>query len=78
MLNGIEAPLLAASAPGWLSATIVVVAITLAVATVALMLARPRAIETGEAGAGRRVVDPMLILSALAVIALAVAAWLLR
>ena len=41
MLRGIEAPLLVASAPGWLSAAIVVVAIALAVATVALMLARP-------------------------------------
>lgn len=78
MVNGIKAPLLGTSAPGWLSATIVVVAITLAVATVALMLARPRATDTGEAGAGRRVVDPLLILSALVVIALAVAAWLLR
>lgn len=77
-MNGMEAPVLAASAPGWLSAVIVVVAITLAVATVALMLARPRATGTGEAGGARRAVDPMLILSALVVIALAVAAWLLR
>lgn len=78
MLRGIEAPLLVANAPGWLSAAIVVVAIALAVATVALMLARPRATGDGESGAARRVFDPMLILSALVVIALAVAAWLLR
>lgn len=78
MLYGIDAPVLATSAPGWLAAAIVIVAITLAVATIAMMLARPRATDGGEDGAGRRFIDPMLILSALVVIALAVAAWLLR
>lgn len=78
MLNGIGAPLLAISAPGWLSAVIVVVAITLAVATVALMLARPRPTAAGDGDVARRLIDPMLILSAFVVVALAIAAWLTR
>ncbi|HBY45573.1 MAG TPA: hypothetical protein PK593_01260 [Thermomicrobiales bacterium] len=78
-LNGIGAPLLAASAPGWLvSAVIVVIAIILAITTVVLMLIRPRTVEAGDDGVVRRTVDPMLILSALVVVGLAIAAWLLR
>lgn len=77
-MEGLTAPVLALAAPGWLSAAIVIAAITLAVATIALMLGRPRAAGSGEGGEKRRVVDPLVILSALVVIGLAAAAWLLR
>lgn len=78
LLNEIEAPVLATSAPDWLSAAIIIVAITLAVATIVLMLVRPREAGSDVAAGGRRAIDPMLVVSAVVVVALAIAAWLLR
>lgn len=54
--------------PEWLAEAIVFLAIILAIGTIVLMLMRSR--ETG-----RRIVDPLLIASAVAIVVLAIAAW---
>jgi len=68
MLNGLAAPMPAVIKPEWLAEAIVFLAIVLAVVTIVLMLTRSR--ETG-----RRIADPLLIASAVAIVVLAIAAW---
>lgn len=86
-------PLYRTATPGWLTATIAIAAILLALLAIAFMFWRvdsPDSTVTTDAtdGAGpsdnapRRYPtvynDPVLVISALGVIALAIAAWLLR
>jgi hypothetical protein len=75
-------PLLQTSVPDWLALAVVIASITLAVVTLSLMLLRLRPAPDGEpnhaSGIVRDPVDPVLLLSAACVIALACAAWLLR
>jgi hypothetical protein len=67
------------STPGWLALSVVVASIVLALLAVALMFARSTAGGGDVPGErGQRYVDPVLIVSAAGVIALAVAAWVLR
>lgn len=68
MQNGLAAPMPALIEPEWLAEAIVFLAIILAIGTIVLMLMRSR--ETG-----RRIVDPLLIASAVAIVVLAIAAW---
>ena len=65
--------------PDWLALAVVIASIVLAVLTLSLMLLRLRPATDEEPGnTSRTVRDPVLLLSAACVIALAVAAWLLR
>lgn len=67
-----------AGVPDWLALAVVVASIALAVLTLSLMLLRVRPAPDQEAGSARVIVrDPVLLLSAVGVIVLAVAAWLL-
>ena len=78
MLSEHPAPL-RADVPDWLALSVVIVSVALAVVTLSLMLIRLRPAsdeETGNAPATIR--DPVLLLSAVGVILLAVAAWWLR
>jgi hypothetical protein len=65
--------------PDWLALAVVLLSVALAIATLSLMLVRVRP-AAGEDGDSRPAAarDPMLLISALAVIVLAIAAWLLR
>ena len=72
-------PLLQTSVPDWLALAVVIASIVLAVVTLSLMLLRLRPAPDEEPGSTAGIVrDPVLLLSAVCVIALAVAAWLLR
>ena len=72
-------PLLQTTVPDWLALAVVVASIVLAVVTLSLMLLRLRPAPDGEPNHAPGIVrDPVLLLSAVCVIALAVAAWLLR
>ena len=65
-----------AGVPDWLALTVVVASILLAVLTFTLMLLRPR--PAPDEGAPAAVRDPVLLLSTICVVALAIVAWLLR
>jgi hypothetical protein len=70
---------LRADVPDWLALSVVIASVALAIVTLSLMLLRLRPApdqETGNAPATVR--DPVLFLSAIGVILLAVAAWWLR
>ena len=70
---------LRASVPDWLALAVVVVAVALAVVTISLMVLRVRPAPDQEAGSWPATVrDPVLLVSAISVIVLAIAAWLLR
>jgi hypothetical protein len=72
-------PLLQTSVPDWLALAVVIASIVLAVVTLSLMLLRLRPAPDEEPDSTVGIVrDPVLLLSAVCVIALAVAAWLLR
>jgi hypothetical protein len=72
-------PLLQTSVPDWLALAVVIASIILAVVTLSLMLLRLRPAPDGEPNHASGIVrDPVLLLSAACVIALACAAWLLR
>ena len=72
-------PPLQTSVPDWLALAVVIASIVLAVVTLSLMLLRLRPAPDEESGGTAGIVrDPVLLLSAACVIALAVAAWLLR
>ncbi|HEX5165652.1 MAG TPA: hypothetical protein VFV93_09675 [Thermomicrobiales bacterium] len=64
--------------PDWLALAVVVASVALAVLTLSLMLVRLRPAPDEEHDAPVTVRDPVLLLSIVCVIALAVAAWLLR
>ena len=64
--------------PDWLALAVVVASVALAVVTLSLMLVRLRPAPDEEHPSPVMVRDPMLLLSAVCVIALAAAAWLLR
>jgi hypothetical protein len=64
--------------PDWLALVVVVASVALAVLTLSLMLVRLRPATDEEQNTPVTVRDPMLLLSAVCVIALAAAAWLLR
>lgn len=67
------------SVPDWLALAVVVTSILLAMLTLSLMVLRIRPSSDDEtAGAESTVRDPILLLSILGVIALAIAAWMLR
>jgi hypothetical protein len=64
--------------PGWVDVAIIVVCILLALAVIWMMFSRSRVTaESGDEVAERSPFDPMLMVSALAVIALAAAAYFL-
>lgn len=70
-------PLATGGVPDWLALIVVVVSVLLAVLTVVLMVARRQPVDHDPAH--RPITfDPVLLISAVAVIALAVAAWLSR
>jgi len=70
---------LQASVPDWLALSVAVASIVLAILTLSLMLLRVRPAPDEEPDrAPSTVRDPVLLLSAVGVILLAVAAWLLR
>lgn len=72
-------PPMQTSVPDWLALAVVIASIVLAVLTLSLMLLRLRPAPDGEPDRVSGIVrDPVLLLSAVCVIALAVAAWLLR
>lgn len=67
------------SVPDWLALAVVVTSILLAMLTLSLMVLRIRPSSDDEtASAESTVRDPILLLSILGVIALAIAAWMLR
>lgn len=64
--------------PGWMDVAIIAVCILLALVVIWMMFSRSRVTaESGEEVAERSPFDPMLLVSALAVIFLAVAAYFL-
>jgi hypothetical protein len=73
-------PVLRSDLPGWISVSIVVVAIAFALLAIALMFVRVRSDDArgGSAGSGgsfpTRYLDPVLVISAIVVILLALAA----
>lgn len=68
-----------ADVPDWLALSVVIASIALAVVTLSLMLLRLRPASEEETGnAPATIQDPVLLLSAVGVILLAVAAWWLR
>ena len=70
---------LSAGVPDWLALAVVVASILLAILTVSLTLLRLRPSPDEEAGRELTTVrDPVLLLSAVCVVALAITAWLLR
>ncbi len=70
---------LQADVPDWLALVVVVVSILLAVLTLSLMVLRVRPSADDDASSAQMTVrDPMLMLSVLGVILLAIAAWFLR
>lgn len=78
-MNGIAQVVVLASVPEWLMLSIVVASSVLALLAVALMFMRSAAAGSEKTGErGQRYIDPVLIVSAAGVVALAVAAWLLR
>lgn len=65
--------------PGWLALAVVIASIILAILTVSLMLVRLRpAPDEDTSTAPSTLRDPVLLLSVVGVILLAIAAWLLR
>jgi hypothetical protein len=64
--------------PDWLALAVIVASIALAVATVSMMLLRLRPSADEDTSPARVVRDPVLLTSAVGVVILAVAAWLLR
>lgn len=68
--------------PDWVVAAIVIASIAVALLTVLAMFRRVRQPDAGAAPAGRhypeRYRDPVLVISALGIVALALAVWWLR
>ena len=70
---------LRADVPAWLAMAVVVASIALAVLTFSLMLLRVRPAPDEETGSAPSTVrDPVLLVSVVSVIVMAVSAWLLR
>lgn len=64
--------------PDWLAIAVIIASVLLAVATLSMMLLRLRPSADEDTSTARIVRDPVLLISAIGVMALAVAAWLLR
>jgi uncharacterized membrane protein len=71
-------PILQTDVPDWLALGAVVASVVLAAVTLSMMVVRLRPSPDEDTSTARIVRDPVLLISALSVIALAVAAWLLR
>jgi hypothetical protein len=71
-------PLLQTNVPDWLALGAVVASVILAAVTLSMMVVRLRPSPDEDTSTARIVHDPVLLISALSVIGLAVAAWLLR
>lgn len=71
-------PPMQTNVPDWLALGAIAASIVLAVVTLSMMLARLRPAADEDISTARIVRDPILLISALGVVALAVAAWLLR
>lgn len=69
---------LQADVPDWLALVVVLASILLAALTLSLMVLRVRPSADDDASSQMTVRDPMLMISVLGVILLAVAAWFLR
>src|SRR4051812_28302316 len=64
--------------PNWVSLTIVVASIALALLVIALMFVRVRPASDEDSRYPDRYLDPVLVISALTVIGLALAVWISR
>jgi hypothetical protein len=71
-------PLLQTDVPDWLVLGAVVTSVVLAAVTLSMMVVRLRPAPDEDTSTARIIRDPVLLISALSVIGLAIAAWLLR
>ena len=73
-----QLPLMETGVPDWLALAVIVASVALAALTLSMMLLRLRPSADEDTSTARIVRDPVLLISALSVVALAIAAWLLR